>query len=70
MKIPITITVYLKINGDIYSELKNRFVLNDGAAPKIDIRAIVENMKNEIRALTKADTIEFITQEEYENSGN
>lgn len=66
MKIPFTITIYVKIDGEIYSEVKNSFVLKEGAAPNINIRAILENMKNEIQALTKAKQVEFITQEEYE----
>lgn len=75
MEIPMTITVYLKINGclysdSIYSEAKRSFVLKDGAAPKIDIRAIVENLKNEIKQITSAETIEFITQKEYEENGD
>ncbi|WP_302360963.1 hypothetical protein [uncultured Megasphaera sp.] len=75
MEIPMTITVYLKINGllysdSIYSEAKRSFVLKDGAAPLLDIRAIAENMKNEIKELTGAETVEFITQEEYEENGD
>ena len=76
MEIPITITVYLKINGGIYSnvvdviyiEAKRNFVIKDGAAPKVDIRAIAENLKNEMKELTCAETVEFITPEEYEKN--
>lgn len=70
MKIPFTITIYVKIDGEIYSEVKNSFTLKEGDAPKIDIRAILENMKNEIQSLTKAEQVEFITQEEYEDNGD
>lgn len=65
MKIPITITVHLKLNGELYSEAKRMFVLKDGAAPKVDIRAIAENLKNDIKQFSGAETVEFITQEEY-----
>ena len=75
MQIPMTITVYLKINGclysdSIYSEAKKSFVLKDGAAPLVDIRAVAENLKNEIKQITGAETIEFITPEEYEKDGD
>lgn len=73
MEIPMTITVYLKINeclysDSIYSEAKRSFVLKDGAAPLIDIRAVAENLKSEIKQITGAETIEFITPEEYEEN--
>ena len=75
MEIPMTITVYLKINGclysdSIYSEAKRSFVLKDGAAPLIDIRQVAENLKSEIKQITGAETIEFITQEEYDENGD
>lgn len=65
MKIPITITVYLKINEGIYSKAEKSFALKNGAAPKVDVRAIAENLKNEIKQLTGAENVEFITPEEY-----
>lgn len=73
MKIPITITVYLKINGGLYSEgicceAKNSFVLKDGADTKIDIQAIAEDLKNEIKQFTGTENVEFITQKEYEGN--
>lgn len=68
MEIPMTITVYLKINECLYSEAKRSFVLKDGAAPLIDIRAVAENLKSEIKQITGAETIEFITPEEYEEN--
>ncbi len=68
MKIPITITVYLKLNGELYIEAKRIFVLKDGAVPKVDIRAIAENLKNDIKQFSGAETVEFITQKEYEEN--
>lgn len=59
---PFTITVYLKIDGEIYSEITTDYVIRGESSPNINITSLIESMKEQMKELWKTDDIEIITK--------
>ena len=64
--IPFAVTVYLKIDGEIYSEITTDYVIRGESSPNINITSLIESMKEQMKELWKTDDIEIITKREYE----
>lgn len=63
---PFAVTIYLKINGEIYSEITTDYVICGENRPNINITGLIESMKEQMKELWKSDDIEIITKREYE----
>lgn len=63
---PFTVMVYLKIDGEIYSEITTDYVIRGESSPNINITGLIESMKEQMKELWKSDDIEIITKREYE----
>lgn len=70
--IPFAVTVYLKIDGEIYSEITTDYVILGESSPNINVTGLIKSMKEQMKELWKSDDIEIITKREYElaTSGN